>query len=251
MIAVFCGCATLGINEPEIRGVHPRITGIDFFGVNMAFDLDVYNPNFFAIRAPRLQYAFNVEGSKLFGAETTSSISLPQNGVGMVTFPVRVSYLDLIRTYQTLSKLPEAHYSLDGGLVFPAGIRKVMLPFSYQGTFPILRPPTFSDVKVNIAEVSPGGAKLRISALAKNPNVFPLGIENLGYALKLGDVRIADLVASSDETLKAGQAAPLSFTAEMSAASALLDLMRGSGAGGAALLPSGSVQTPYGPVQLQ
>jgi len=64
---LLCGCATMGaaFRKPEVRGVHPRITGIDFTGVTLAFDVDVYNPNFFAIRSPRLRYAFNVEGSSV------------------------------------------------------------------------------------------------------------------------------------------------------------------------------------------
>jgi LEA14-like dessication related protein len=247
------GCATMeaALLKPEVRGVHPRITGIDFTGVTVAFDVDVYNPNFFPIRAPRLRYAFNVEGSHLFGAETTSPISLPKNDMGMLTFPVRISYFDLIRTYQALAHAPEAHYILDGGLVFPVAGRKLELPFSYSGTFPILRPPTFSDVAVNVADSSFFRTKINVDALAKNPNVFPLGIENLGYTLKLGDIQVADLRAAARDTIGAGQTAPLSFTAEVSTANAALNLLQGIKFGEASLLPVGTIETPYGTVPLR
>lgn len=250
-MGLLCGCATLGVREPEVRAVHPRITGIDFTGITMAFDVDVYNPNVFAIRAPRLRYALDVEGSRLFGSETTSPINLPKNKTGMLSFPVYISYLDLIQTYQALAHAPEAHYNLTGGLLFPVVGRTLELPFSHEGTFPILRPPTFSDVSVHLGEVSPAGTRIDINALAKNPNVFSLGIENLGYTLKLGDLQIADVSATAGQTLGAGQTAPVHLSAEASTASTVLGFLGGSRLGEAKLVPSGSIQTPYGQVMLR
>jgi len=169
----------------------------------------------------------------------------------MLTFPVRISYFDLVRTYQALAHAPEAHYSIDGGLIFPVVGTKLELPFSYSGTFPILRPPTFSDVAVNVADSSLFRTQINVNALAKNPNIFPLGIENLGYTLKLGDIQIADLRAAACDTINAGQTAPLSFTAEVSTADAALSLLQGVRLGEAHLLPFGSIETPYGKVPLR
>mgnify|MGYP001047130854 CR=1 FL=1 len=248
---MICGCATLGLREPEVRRVRPRITGIDFTGITLAFDVDVYNPNIFRIRAPRLRYAFLVEGSRLFGAETISPVDLPQNDLGMISFPVRVSYFDLYNNLRSLAHLPEANYRLDGGFLLPAGPRTLELPFSHSGTFPILRPPKISDVTVDVAEPSLFRTRIQVNAFASNPNVFPLGIENLGYTLKLGDRRIADLAATARETLKAGETVPLSFSAEVSTASTLLDLLRGGKITDTQLQPYGAIETPYGAVKLR
>jgi hypothetical protein len=93
--------------------------------------------------------------------------------------------------------------------------------------------------------------KINIDALVGNPNIFPVGIDNLKYTLKLGNVQVADLFSVAQETVGAGKTAPLSFSAEVSTASAILDLLRGNQIGGAQLLPSGSIQTPYGPAPLR
>jgi len=224
--------------------------GIDFSGVSMAFDVDVYNPNPLPIMSPRLKYALNVEGSRFFDAETTSSINLPAGKAGMVTFPVRVSYSDLWRTYQKLANAPEANYTLDGAFVFPIRGRSLQLPFSHGGTFPILRPPTFSDIKVRVGEMSLADARIDVDAAMKNPNVFPLGIKDLGYALKLGNVQLGDLTARTDEILNAGEKGQLSLSGKVSAFSAVVNLIRGGAIGGAAILPEGSIETPYGAVRL-
>jgi LEA14-like dessication related protein len=248
-VVVIINCATLGARRPEVRAVRPRITGIDFFGITMAFDVDVYNPNIFAIRSPRLKYAMNIEGSRLFASEITSPINLPANDEGMVTFPVRVSYFDLWRTYQSLVHASEANYRLDGAFVFPVAGRSLELPFSHGGTFPILRPPEFSDIKVHLTDVSPTNAKINVNALVKNPNVVPLGLENLGYAVKLGDIQLGDLVSSASGTLNPGQSARVSLVGEASAVNTLLNIVRGGTPGGTTIIPQGSIQTPYGPVK--
>ncbi len=250
-LQIDCATTTPLLRDPEIRAVRPRVLGIDFGGITLAFDVDVYNPNFYPIRSPRLRYNFNVEGARLFGAETTAPINLPQNQVGMVTFPVRVSYLDVLRVYQALAYATQADYALDGGLLFPIAGRTMELPFSYRGTFPILRPPTFSDVNVHVADVSPLTTRIDVTALAKNPNDFPLGLGALQYILKLGDIHVADLSSRTGQTLDPLQTAPLSFTAEVSTAGALLSLLQGSSLGQAKLLPSGAVQTPYGAIPLR
>ena len=53
LAVLMAGCASLDIaGRPEVRAVRPRITGIDFGGVDLAFDVDVNNPYPMAIRSP-------------------------------------------------------------------------------------------------------------------------------------------------------------------------------------------------------
>ncbi len=85
----------------------------------------------------------------------------------------------------------------------------------------------------------------------KNPNAFALGIENLGYVLKLGDIELGNLAATTGSTLEAGGTGRLSLSGKTSAASALLNLIKGGGPGMAKILPTGSIQTPYGPVKFR
>jgi len=252
IVASICifSCATLdSLERPEVRAVRPRITGIDFQGVNMAFDVDVHNPYPVPIRAPRFRYGIDIENSKFLDSEADSAIDLPAANVGTAVLPVRLSYKDLWRTYKELSDIPEANYRLHGALIYNVFGRSLELPLSHNGTFPILRPPAFSDIKIDTTALSLSGAKIGINAGMSNPNVFPLDIRNLGYKLKLGDLTIGDLTATTGDVLEAGQAGRLSLSGEISSASTIINLMKSGSFGSAAILPSGLIQTPYGPVQ--
>ncbi len=251
LVTSITACAGLPITQrPEVRGVYPRITGLDFQGVTMDFDLTVYNPYPFSIKTPRFRYALDIEGSSFFQSEAISPFELPESGPGTVTLPVRVDYTDLWRAYRALADSPEVTYRIYGTLFLPVIGRSLELPFSYSGTFPILRPPTFSDVRVQVNNVSPMGAKITADAAMTNLNVFPLGIEGVGYALMVGDIKLGSLSATTASALGPGQTGRVTLTGEISAANALFGLIKGGKIREARILPSGYVGTPYGPVSL-
>lgn len=252
LTALVPACATLPLKEtPEVRAIHPRIAGIDLRGLNLIFDIDVSNPYPIAIRTPRLRYGLDVEGSKFFESETTFKVDLPAKKIGTLALPVRLSYSDLLRTYKDLSGRAEADYTFKGALVLPLLGRSFELPLSHSGTFPIVRPPRFSNVRVQVPRVSLIKTRIAVNVAMTNPNAFALGIRDLGYVLKLGDVELGGLTASTVGSLEAGQTEHLSLTGEISAASAIINMIRGGNIGGAQILPSGAIQTPYGPVNLR
>jgi hypothetical protein len=154
----------------------------------------------------------------------------------------------MLRTYQGLADATEADYTLRGALILPVLGGSFEVPISHSGTVPILRPPTFSDIDVSLANVSLLKATIRADAAMKNPNAFALGIKNLGYALKLGGVELGGLTATTASTLEAGQTGRLSLSGEVSAASALISVITGGRISDAKIVPSGSIQTPYGTV---
>ncbi len=244
------GCASLPLVEtPEIQTVRPRISGIDFQGLDLAFDVDVKNPYPIPLKAPKFRYGMDIQGSRFFESDTTSEIDLPARSVGTVTLPVRVSYTDLLRTYRGLADKAEADYTLHGAIVVPVFGRSLELPLSHSGKFPIVRPPSFSDIRVRAPSVSLLRAKIGVDAAIGNPNAFSIGIKDLGYVLKLGDVEVGGLTAETANTLEAGQSGRLYLSGQVSAASAVFGLIKGGRK--AIIVPSGSIETPYGPVHAQ
>ena len=247
LMVLTLGCATMSsMEKPEVQNVRPRISGVDFQGLDMAFDVDVNNHYPLPIKTPRFRYGIDIEGSRFFDSEATSKLNLPAKGVGTVTLPVRLSYVDMLRTYRSLADASEAAYTLRGALIMPVLGRSFEVPVSHSGAVPILRAPTFSNIDVNIANISLLKTKISANASMKNPNAFALGIKNLGYALKLGGVELGGLTATTASTLEAGQTGGLSLSGEVSAASAVVNMIKGGKIGGAEIVPSGSVQTPYG-----
>lgn len=250
LVAHVTGCAGLNVvKRPEVRAVRPRVTGIDLRGVDLAFDVDISNPYPMAIRAPEFRYGLDVEGNSFVSSRERAKIDLPALRTGTVTLPIRLTYVDLWRTFRDLEGAPEVAYTLHGAVLASALGQSLELPLKHSGTFPVLRPPTLSDVRMQLSDVSLQSARIVADVAMKNPNVFPLGLENLGYSLKIGDEQVAGLTASTTEKIGTGETGQLRLTGTVSASDALTKILR-SGIGAAKLALSGSVETPYGPAQV-
>lgn len=254
-VFLLSGCKTLStqsmfgaVPKPRVESITPRIDGLDFQGVNLAFDVGVLNPYSVPIKTPQFKYGLDVEGASFLNSEATSKLDLPAKGVGTVTLPVRLEYLDLWRSYQNLKDAAEIPYILRGALVFSPLGETVELPLEKSGVFPILRMPHFSAVKVEPAQVSLGSAKVAVNMDVMNPNVFALGLEKLGYALKLGNIEVGSVQATALKEIKAGQSQSLSLSGAISGYQAVTQLLSGVSPGAVNILPSGSLKTPYGEI---
>ncbi|MBI5116152.1 LEA type 2 family protein [Candidatus Poribacteria bacterium] len=249
--AMMFGCSTLPVTlRPTVQAVRPRVTAIDFHGVNMAFDVDIRNPLPVVLPSPRVRYGIEIQGSDFVSSEMAAAAELPARGVGTVSFPVRLSYHDLWRTYKSLGNASEVSYTLHGAFVLAALGQSFEVPVSHSGSVPILQPPLLTALKVRLADVSLSKATVIVDSEIKNPNVFPLGIGSLRYTLDLGDVRIGDLSASSPGPVRAGQTQQFNLSGEVSASNGLIKLLMSGVTGKPEIAASGSIQTPYGPVRL-
>ena len=188
------GCA---IGRPRVESVGARITNIDLQGVDLAFEVNVLNSYPLAIRAPRGKYAINIAGAEFVKSDDVPPVSLPAGGVGTISLPARLEYTQLWQAYQGLKGAPEVPYTLEGALVFPVAGQSFDLPFAHEGQFPVLRPPKLSILEVDTSDVSLSGARVAVTAEMENPNVFALGLQNLGYALTIGGVSVGAIRATT------------------------------------------------------
>jgi LEA14-like dessication related protein len=245
------GCATLDIvKRPEVQAIRPRISGIDFQGVDLAFDVEVSNPYPVPIRTPAFRYGLDIEGTEFLSSKQSAKVDLPALRTGTVTLPVRLPYADLWRAFANLVDVPEARYTLHGAVLASALGQSFELPLKHSGTFPVLRPPTLSDAKVHVSDVSIRGARIVADAVIKNPNAFALGLKDVGYVLNVGDKQVGGLAASTPETVGPGETGRLTLSGTISAADVLSQLLK-EGARPVKVLMSGSAQTPYGAVNLR
>ena len=247
------GCAQVErmMGRPTVMGVRPRITDISLSDVSLAFDVDVSNPYPVALKSPKFRYGMDLFGSKFLDAQEATGASLPASGVGTVSLPVKLSYASLADIYKQAAGAKEIPYKLDAALLLPVMGESIELPFSHSGKVPVLQRPTFSNIKVDVADVSFTSAKLSVEADMLNPNVFALGVKELGYLLKLGDVQVGDLVASTADTISAEGSGRVKLNGKISAASAVMRLLQGKDLGLPLITPSGEIETPYGRVRLR
>jgi LEA14-like dessication related protein len=249
VVALNAGCASIGM-RPTIEDIRARITSLDLEAVSLAFDVDVKNPYPVALKTPRFKYGFDVHETPLVESGSETSVDLPAGRVGTATLPLRVRYTDLWALAAALRKSTEASYRLHGAFVVDALGQSFDLPLSHEGTFPVLRLPKFSVQKLDVDDVSLSSARVSLDVDVDNPNVFAIDGQDLGYAVRIGDVEVGRVSASTLETVPAGGSGRVSVTGEITARSALLQLARGAPLGEARLLPTGSFRTPYGPVEL-
>jgi LEA14-like dessication related protein len=242
------GCSSL--QRPEIRSVRPHITAIDLQGVSLIFDVDVSNPYPFAMRAPKFDYAVDVEGNEFIKSQSPVEVDLPAHQGGTLTLPARFAYADLWRTFNSLKDSSEVKYQLRGTFMLAALGQSYDLPLSHSGTFPVLRLPKVSIGHVGVSEVSLTNAKVTAEATLHNPNIFALGMNNLGYAVQLGDVPVGSVTASTADTIAAGTTGKLTLAGQITAKAALLKLLQGSSLGEPAVSLAGTIQTPYGAVPI-
>lgn len=243
------GCASLAL-RPEIRDVRPRITAIDLQGVSLAFDVDVHNPYPVALRTPRFRYGIDIQDTSFVESESDVTVDLPANQLGTATLPVGIGYKELWKIYSTLADSTDIAYRLRGAFAVTALERSFELPLSHTGTFPVLRLPTFAIKDVSFSDASLSHAGVTVETEIGNPNVFDIDVRDLGYAVRLGDVQVGRVHASTVGNVPAGEAGRLTLSGEITARSALLQLFRGESLGQAHVSPIGSMKTPYGPVEL-
>jgi LEA14-like dessication related protein len=247
--ALLGGCNSL--QRPEIRDVRPHATGIDLQGVNLTFDVDIHNPYPIALRAPRFQYAIDIEDAEFIKSQAPVEIDVPAGKVGTATLPARLEYVQLWRTYRSLADATEVKYRLRGTVPISVLGQTHELPLSHSGTFPVFRLPKIDVRKVDFSEVSLSKATATVAATMHNPNAFALGAKGLGYALVLGDTPVGSLSAATLESIPAGGSGQLELTGEITARNVLARILQGGGFGDAEVTPTGTIQTPFGPVTLK
>ena len=252
-LLVVPGCAVFAdlFGRPTVEGVRPTIKSIDLQGVTLAFEVDVKNPYVVPLASPRFRYGMDVEGAEFMAAQESEGADVPARGVGTLVLPVRLDYAALAQTYKTLSNANEFTYKLHGGLTFSAAGTSFDLPLSHEGKAPVVRPPTFSNISVRVAKASLTSLAVTVESDIKNPNVFQLGIDSLGYALKLGAASVADVKGATGGTIEPGKSGRVTLTGRLSGADALRSLAGGGKLGAPTLQPTGAIQTPYGAIKLQ
>ena len=243
------GCASLGA-RPTIEDVRFRVAGIDFQGIDLAFDVDVKNPYPVSLGTPRFRYGLDIEDAEFLKSSSTAQVELPAGRTSTARLPVRVEYAALWGAFSRLSGARQAGFRLHGALLVSALGREYELPIERRGTLPILRLPTLTVRDIDFSDISLSGARVSIETELGNPNAFDIGCHGLGYAIRLGDIDIGGIGASTIGTVPATQTGRLVLTGEITAGSALFQLVRGEGLGTPDLTPTGSLTTPYGTVEL-
>ena len=186
-------CATLEQVSEALEGQKPtarveglRLTGLDMQGVDLAFDVQVDNPNPISISLAALDYDLKLFGSSFLQGDQPMGMKLAADGRSRVQVPVRLGFQQLLDSYRQLKGAHEVGYELDLGMGFDVPVLgQVRVPASYRGKLPIPEMPSVSLKSVDVERLTLSGAKLMLELQVDNPNSFSLLLDKLDYNLKL------------------------------------------------------------------
>ena len=244
------GCAYLpDIAKPKVNSVKPNITGADLQGLDLRLDITIYNPYPTTISAEKLKYKLDVGGAELTNSETDAAVSIPPTSHGTMTLPLRVAFKEIMKVYKSAENQAEVPYKFTGSAVLNAFGKPMEVPVSHSGELPIVRPPTFSDVKFDMSRSGLTSATIDVAAKITNPNAFEVGVDDLRYVLKLGDAELCSVTAASEGSIGPGQTKPFKLKGEVSGVQAVKQLMQGGKLGKAQIVTTGAFKTPYGSVK--
>jgi LEA14-like dessication related protein len=112
-------------------------------GFMVNFDVDVNNPNSFAVPLTDADYGLTLGGVKLVTDTIKPGGSLPASGSRSLTIPVRLSFEDLLKAEKSIRETGgDVPYLFEGGLGFSGGGLAALgiptkIPLRYSGTLPI------------------------------------------------------------------------------------------------------------------
>lgn len=186
--ALISSCATLEqqVRKPEVSISDVNIVGMSLSDVQLAFDLDVKNPNPFGLSMRGLSYRLALQDKPLFNGALTDKLQISANGTSRVTLPFTLRYEDVLGTLNALRGNSELRYQLSG----QADLGLIKLPYSKTGSFSLPKLPDVSVQSLRVNRFTLTGVELALGLKVNNANGFPVRFNGIDYGLKLADATL-------------------------------------------------------------
>ena len=143
-VIILGGCSLL-FEEPTIRIVDVRLTGVGLTGATAEIGLEIQNPNGFSVTSTGLDYRLSFEGptsdesapeadeapnwQTIVEGSSREVVTVEGEERSLVTIAVPFGYQDLGRAVLSLLDRGELRYRLTGDVMFDAPIGEVRVAF--------------------------------------------------------------------------------------------------------------------------
>lgn len=190
------GCAPIDIKEkldgqkPTVSVTGKRVTHLDFERVNMAFDLQVKNPNPIGITLAGLDYDLKLAGKSFASGNQNKKMKLSAASASRIELPLSLGFNDIYQGLKKLEGKQQVPYELTTGLVIDVPLLGTLrYPVTTKGSLPLPRLPKISVKNLSLEKLSLAGASLALSLQVDNPNAFSLGLDKLNYDFSVNGKR--------------------------------------------------------------
>lgn len=188
LLATLSACTPVEIKQaleqqrPTVSVVDQRLTRLDFERVNMAFGIQVNNPNPIAISLAALDYDLKLAGHSFASGQQNKQMQLAAAGPSRFELPLSMSFQEIYQGLTELKGKSEVPYELTTGLAIDVPLLgKLRYPVTTSGTLPLPKLPKVSLQKLSLEKLSFSGATLALNVVVDNPNAFNVGLDKLRY----------------------------------------------------------------------
>jgi LEA14-like dessication related protein len=193
----FLGCATLqklgGIRPPDLSVDKVNIVGAGLKEMDLIMNLRVKNNYPMGIHLPAFNYNFLVDNHVFLKGENALNQSISALSENKVKVPVRIHFMDLYQSLNTMIKKDQAPYELKGNLHFDVPILgRIKIPFNKKGSLPLLKIPKISVKGLRIKSMSFASANLLLDIALDNPNGFLMMLNDFSYNFSVDGLKWAD-----------------------------------------------------------
>jgi LEA14-like dessication related protein len=199
-LALLSSCAVLEnpVRTPEVSLGSARIVSMSLTETQLAFDVDVRNPNPIGIAMRGLSYRLAIQDKPLFDGNQSNGLKIGANGTSRVTLPFTLRHQDVLGSLAALRGSQELRYRISGDADF--GL--ITLPYSKAGSFTLPRLPDVAVQGLRVRKLTLTGADLALDIKVSNANGFPVRFEGLTYDVKVAGTSL--LQGQSSQPLAVG-----------------------------------------------
>jgi len=213
---------------PKISAPSMKIDGIDFSKVQLAFSIDVNNPNSFALPAPQFIYDFFVNSSEYGSGISVSAAPLAAGAVTAVVVAISLNYADLFKAISSLATLGEAPgvVALKGGFGIPAFFGEDNVSQEIAGTIPLPRMPVINFGGFRVKDYNIARIDFELSWVIENKNSFALNVNELSYNFTLNNRQLSSGNVPGTPQIGANSTRTITFDFSLNNLAAVTELVR-------------------------
>ena len=137
-LAVGAGCKSLGaggFKTPDVTVKNVAITGLGLTGGSLDVNLNVYNPNGFALDAQRLTYQLFVDTVQFGTGATDQRLHINSRDSATIRVPVDFNWSGLGQVGRDLLNRGTVNYRVKGDLTVGSGLGNYTIPYDRTGRF--------------------------------------------------------------------------------------------------------------------
>lgn len=253
------GCDTVqdylsNADKPTARIQGVQLHGLDLSSVTLRFDVEITNPYGVALPLVSMSYGLASSGVNFLTGSADAQGSVPARGAKVFPLDAKVTFAGLLQVLQSVRPGQVVPYEADLKLIVDASaIGQITLPLRKSGTLPIPQVPKVSLQSIRWQTLALDEATAVLSVDVENTNDFALGLQKLGYALRLGGTDVVKSSASPSQELKnrgdrTSVTIPITIK-PLDFGLGVFNMLRGKSAG-YSLGGDLEVSTPFGPLLL-